>query len=681
MALPASGAAQSPAVETIEVRGERLPDPPGARVVDAFVLDRAALSALPGATLDEILRGQAGFQLFRRAPSLAANPTTQGASLRALGGNAAGRALVTLDGVPEDDPFGGWVAWGAIDPEALRAVTIQRGGGAGPFGAGALAGVIALETAAPQAPGGAAALAFGTMGTIDAKARAAAALAGGMLALRAQWFETDGYRPVEKARRGPVDERLETRLRSIEAVWRQPLAEGFGATLRLRGFDEDRLNALALAPNATQGFDASLRLLRDGAGERWSFEALLYGKTRDFESAFAAVNAERSLATPSLEQFAVPAHGLGGKVEVRPPLGPAIALQLGFDWRRARGETRERFRFIGGRFTREREAGGAQESLGAFLEASAPLGLRTTLLGGLRLDRWRRGEGMRIERDRASGAALLDERFAPTSGAIATGRFGLQWQAHETVSLRGLAYRGFRIPTLNEWYRPFRVGNDVTEANPRLQPERLNGIEAGLDWRSRAVPGLALDLTAFLNRIEDAVANVTLGRGPGVFPVAGFVPEGGVYRRRENLDRVQVRGLEARLGAALAPNFTADLSYTYTRARIAASAGEGLAGRQLAQSPPHSAALALDWRARESVRLFARARFLAAQFEDDENERRLRRSFQVEAAAQWAFAPGWHVEAKIENLFGAALETAVSGDGLRSFGPPFGARLGIHRRW
>ena len=50
------------------------------------------------------------------------------------------------------------------------------------------------------------------------------------------------------------------------------------------------------------------------------------------------------------------------------------------------------------------------------------------------------------------------------------------------VAVRAAAYRGWRLPTLNELYRPFRVGADATAANAALDPERLTG--AGLPARS-----------------------------------------------------------------------------------------------------------------------------------------------------------------------------------------------------
>src|SRR5690606_14854869 len=83
----------------------------------------------------------------RRSDSRAANPTTQGVTLRSLGGNATSRALVLLDGVPLSDPFFGYIPLNAVAPERLDNIRVTRGGGAGPFGAGALAGTLELQSA------------------------------------------------------------------------------------------------------------------------------------------------------------------------------------------------------------------------------------------------------------------------------------------------------------------------------------------------------------------------------------------------------------------------------------------------------------------------------------------------------------------------------------------------------
>ncbi len=131
----------------ILVTGKGLDDTPATPAYSAVTLDREQIIAAPSGRIEDVLGAVAGFQQFRRSDSRSANPSAQGATLRALGGNATSRALVTLDGVPLADPFFGFVPFNAIAPERLGQIRITRGGGSGPFGSGALAGTIAMESA------------------------------------------------------------------------------------------------------------------------------------------------------------------------------------------------------------------------------------------------------------------------------------------------------------------------------------------------------------------------------------------------------------------------------------------------------------------------------------------------------------------------------------------------------
>ena len=62
-------------------------------------------------TIDQILSGEPSFSLYRRQSSLFGNPTSAGVSLRGVGASAAARTLILRDGIPQNDPFGGWVSW------------------------------------------------------------------------------------------------------------------------------------------------------------------------------------------------------------------------------------------------------------------------------------------------------------------------------------------------------------------------------------------------------------------------------------------------------------------------------------------------------------------------------------------------------------------------------------------
>src|SRR5204863_6808066 len=114
--------------------------------------------------LDDMLRQVPGFTLFRRSGSAYANPTTQGASLRGVGGSGAGRVQVLQDGMPLNDPFGGWIAWGRVPRASIERLEVLQGG-SGLYGPSALAGVVQILTRPPAEAGTLAEGSAGNLGT------------------------------------------------------------------------------------------------------------------------------------------------------------------------------------------------------------------------------------------------------------------------------------------------------------------------------------------------------------------------------------------------------------------------------------------------------------------------------------------------------------------------------------
>src|SRR6266542_4891835 len=110
------------------------------------VLGQKELETTAALTLDDSLRQVPGFSLFRRGGSRTANPTTQGVSLRGLGASGASRAVVLADGIPLNDPFGGWVYWDRLPRVSITEVEVLRGSASHLYGSGALGGVVNLVT-------------------------------------------------------------------------------------------------------------------------------------------------------------------------------------------------------------------------------------------------------------------------------------------------------------------------------------------------------------------------------------------------------------------------------------------------------------------------------------------------------------------------------------------------------
>ncbi len=648
----APAAAQEP---DIVVTGRGLAAGLGEDVYGVTVIGRDRLTGSASNRLDEILREVPGFQLFRRSDARSANPTSQGATLRALGGNASSRALLILDGVPQTDPFGGWVSWPAYDPRRLGAVRVVRGGGSGVYGPGALAGTIELISAAPaEVRGVSASAAYGSRDSLDAYAGAGLGLGAGFLAFSTSYARGDGFIPIVAEQRGPVDRPSPYEQASVSMRAVAPLADQIELQANGLVFTDKRERGTAFSDIGTKGADASLRLVGSGP-LAWS--ALGYVQTRQFTNSFASVNAARTAATLASEQYNVPPTGLGARFEIRPPLGEGTELRLGGDWRETEGVTKERF----SAGTRGRLAGGRTRTIGAFAEAALEREELTLTAGG-RIDRWRIEDGFLNERVFATGAVLTDTLYPDRSGWEPTARAGIAFRPAGALTLRSAAYLGWRLPTLNELYRPFRVGADATAANAALAPERLRGIEAGVEYRPLSTARIGL--TVFANRLEDAIANVTLARGPGLFPGVGFVSAAGEYRQRQNLGSVDVRGVE--LDAQLLVGaWTLSGGYSYADAEVrAAGPAAPLNGLRPAQTPRHSFASTLSWRSIGGARASVTGRYTGSQFEDDLNEQILPDALTFDATASVPLHGGLTIEARAENLANERVVAGISGAGL-----------------
>jgi len=651
---PAPALAQEQSGPTIVVTGRGLAPGTGEGVLDVVDVPRARLATAE--RLEDVLRDVPGFQLFRRSDASSANPTSQGATLRALGGNASSRALLLLDGVPQTDPFGGWVSWPAYDPYRLGAVRVTRGGGSGVEGPGALAGTIELESAGPDVARGLRAEAlYGSRDSFEARAGYGAAVGGGFASLSGAFARGDGFVPVVAEQRGPVDRPSPYAQASLAARAVLPVGDGVELQASGLGFTDRRERGTALSGIATTGADASLRLV----GRRWS--ALAYVQSRDFFNSFASVNIGRTAVTRASEQYSVPSTGLGARGEWRPRVAKDVELRIGGDWRATEGVSRELFTYVAGAPTRIRAAGGRARTLGAFAEATWTSDALTLTASG-RLDRWDLSDGALTERTIATQALLTDAHYAGRGGWQPTGRAGLAWRPVAGVTLRTAAYAGWRLPTLNELYRPFRVGTDATAANPFLAPERLKGAEAGLDWRPAA--HARIGLTVFASRLEDGIANVTMGQGPGTFPGVGFVAAGGVYRVRENIGAIVSRGVELDGSIERGPwRFSAGWSLADARVR-ATGAAAPLDRLRPAQTPRSTGTATLVWRGPRRAELSATARYVSAQCEDDLNRQRLPGAVTLDAAVRVPVARGVAIEARGANLANRRVYAGISGDGI-----------------
>lgn len=555
------------------------------------VLPRLQIQENPGVNVDDRLRSVPGFSLFRRSSSLVANPTTQGISLRGLGSSGASRTLVLWDGVPANDPFGGWVYWTRFSPEELDRIEVVRGASTSVFGDRAIGGSIQLFTR-PAEP-------WRLHGSYEGGNRNTHQLTAGFSHLQRRWamstqgraFRTDGYYIVDDSRRGAADTKA-----GVDFAGGDMRVDYMGGKDRLFfKFDalaEDRANGTLLQRNSTSLGTISTQYFRDFGDDNLSVTA--WHSRQEFRASFSAVFANRNSERLTMRQQ-VPSEASGAAAIYRLNSSGANAL-FGGDFTRVEGYSVETSFPTG--FS---DKGGVQWQRGAFVQTDVKAG-PMKFFGGGRLH-----------------AAGRQGAFLSPSGGFVYGR--RQWRA------RGTVYRSFRAPTLNELYREFRMGNAVTRANDALKPEFAFGSELGLDYSGELTRA---SVTFFRTSLTDLITNVTL-----------LSTDTFTERQRQNAGAALARGVEASATQRWR-DLRLELAYLFSDSKFANR-------KLIPQVPRHAGNAILTW-ARGRTLLSGGVRGFHPQYEDDLNLFRLPGYATVQVAMRHGLTEQVSAIASFENL-------------------------------
>jgi outer membrane receptor protein involved in Fe transport len=340
----------------------------------------------------------------------------------------------------------------------------------------------------------------------------------------------------------------------------------------------------------------------------------------------------------TLDQRNTPSTGIGGKIEVRPPVGPDHVMRIGVDARLADGELYEDAYNVAGLVMTRRNAGGKTSTAGLFVEDDWTIG-KLILTGGVRADRWTITNGFFRERN-ATGSLTTSQSYPDRDGVEATGRAGALFNVSNAVALRVAGYSGFRLPTLNELYRPFVVFPITTKANAALGLEKLRGFEGGIDLTPAR--GVKISITAFYNRLEDAIANVTIDT---------------ITRQRQNVDAIVAKGIEVTAGVTHG-QVSLDASYAFSDSVVHGSGpSAGLNGFAPSQSPRHAASATFGWVPRTNWLLSGTVRYVGKQFEDDLQTDVLPDALTVDGVARVGITKHVALVVRGENLFNEAVVT------------------------
>ncbi|HEX5411306.1 MAG TPA: TonB-dependent receptor [Terriglobia bacterium] len=633
----------APLAQEVTVTATRMQTPLSQTTADVRVLTHREVAATPALTLDGVLQQVPGFTLFRRTGSRVANPTAQGVSLRGVGASGASRALVLEDGIPLNDPFGGWVYWDRVPREAVGRLEVVRGGVSDLYGSQAMGGVINVLTRKATTSEFSLDTSYGNENSPNGSFWSSIRHGPWAIDFDGEAFDTDGYILINQQDRGAVDTPANSEHEVGDVTLERKLGENGKAFVSATYFREVRANGTPLTYNRTH--TRQLALGADWVSERAGvFSIRGYGGPEVFDQTFSSVADDRNSESLVRSQR-VPAQQTGVELQWYRPVGAKQTLMAGFDGREVRGSSNE-LGFFGGRMTSALGAGGRQRTAGVYGEDVIRLTMRWQVTAALRFDHWRNYDALSTLKPLTSSSPLTVMDFPERTESAVSPRLGMLYRLTSNISLVGSAYRAFRAPTLNELYRGFRVGNVVTDANSELKAERLAGAEAGaqFDAFSSKLTGRG---TFFWSDVTDPIANVTLSVTPSL-----------ITRQRQNLGRTRSRGVDLDASLQVTPTLELTSGYEFVNAAVLGFAADpSLVGLELPQVPRNvfsfqalysNPTASSQWR---RVTLGLQGRYVGQQFDDDQNLLPLGNFFTLDASLSHRIWRDTEAYVAAENVF------------------------------
>ncbi len=629
--------------------------------VTTRLLTQKSLHSTAAVTLDGKLAQVPGVQLYRRSSSLVANPTSQGISMRGLGSTSASRTLVVEDGIPLNDPIGGWIHWEEIPELAMRNVQLVREGASDLYGSSAIAGVVNIVTARPTANQIEFSSSYGGLATFDENLLAQTKHGpwGGLLALGV--LGTDGYIQEAPDQRGPVDQPSNVHGQSalLDLEHRQGPLRLF---LRSSAYNESRHNGTPYQRNAT-------RMLRYAAGADWqtvrdsSLNVRLYGADEHYRQTFSSISNSPTPAAltcsyrcgeiPVKFSF-IPVNELGGSAQWNEPLGAGLLLVAGADVYDSRLWDYEDS-FKGGSTVTNQDD--TQRDTGIYAELMW-VHKNWTVTASSRED-WFRNFNNTLW-DLTGSAWKLDASQPPQlSQHLFDPRLGISRKVNAHWALNASGFRAFREPNPDELYHAFQIGNELTLANNSLLSERATGWDAGVaaQYRWGTIRG-----SYFLTQVNRPVTAVTLSTTPSLIKL-----------KRENLGQIESRGIELDFELKPLSWLAADGGYQYAHAVV--SGGPQYLGNWIPEAPRNMANLNLRASKPGLGSFSLQSRMSGQMYDDAANDFLLHSYFRLDAFASHDFGTRFQFYAAGENLFDRAIQ--VSKTPTTTLGTPRVARVGL----
>ena len=605
--------------ETVTVTPTRSEQRLGDTPASQNIVTSEEIEASPALVADDVLRNVPTFSLFRRTSSLVAQPTTQGVSLRGIGPSGQSRTLVLLDGVPFNDPFGGWVYWTRVPMASVDRIEMTDGATSSLYGNYAMGGVINIITTKASRAQVDLKSQYGTESSPKLDFFASNRWNGFGAALEGSFFKTDGFPIVAPIERGPIDNNADVGYRNISGKIDYASSDRLTAFVRAGYFSEDRNNGKVGELNDTRWttVNGGVRIRMPDSSD---LQARMFVDVQRAHFNFLAVTnaaTTRNLVRLATDQN-VPTNGVGGTAVWTKTVGTANVFSAGADWRWIDGDSVEDAYnatnppvlippvTIAPILNIHRISGGTQQISGGYVQDIFTPVSQLVITLSARLDHWRNYDGHNLETTVSNGQPTANNRpsIPERNDTVVSPRAAALYHLTDRVSIWGAANSGFRAPTLTELYRQFSVGAVTTRPNDQLGPERLVGGEAGINIAP--AHNVTARVTWFNNHVSDPVSNVTLNA---------------TTAQKQNLGETLIRGVQTDVEYRLGTAWRLSGAYVYDQAKVTDGgvANAALVGKYVPQVPLHHGTFQVAYSNPKIASIAFAMQAMSLQYNDDQN--------------------------------------------------------------
>ncbi len=622
------------------------------------------LDAIPATQADDYLRTIPGIQVSREHGILDHSSTV---SMRGLGGDQQGRYLVLLDGIPMNKADGGSVNWNSINMDHISQIEVAKGPGSSLYGGNAMGGVINYIRRKPVRPfEGSAQLEYGGMNTMKGKFTAggnpAAANKAFYWSVQGFGAKSDGYNQM------PELDRDSTSVSSSMKEW------GGGARLGYRinshhlieinaGFwwDQRGSGTKIFAETGTYFahgvLDNSIKYSGNAGKTNWS--VLAYNTGEDYSRLNESIKASGSSYTYTSYSVTSRRNDAGIQLHTDHRLGWNL-ISAGADFKQGSVFGQDIYTTSTDTVTNQ----GKMRNLALYFQDQVTIVRdHLFLVGGIRWDVSTFFDGGFYIASPTSATSILSNlqnlELGTNSWSEFSPKLALQYTNNEGLSGYLSFGHGFRPSVLDDMCRSGFIRGGFKRANPYLDPENLNNLEAGGDLMLGKKARLSV--SGYYSLGKDFIYLVSSGdsilQGTKKKPLI----------EAHNISGVKISGLEASLKVDLLKGLSAYVQYAWTNSEttdyVPAVGLANLQGKKLIYVPEHQASLGFIWRNRWA-NMSVQGTWLSEQWMDDLNSISIPAYMKIDARI-WTDISDFRLFINGQNLNNA---TYLEGHGMLSMG-------------